>query len=233
MPTSIQRFGHARLAVAMCAILLATDTTIAGVQDGAADDRPRLPITLRIHDSAGSQLDLQRARNSVEASFHGTGIAIEWAYCDGGLGAPRTCRAPLGPLDLVVRILPASEPVDGRFTVLGVSLVGPEGGRLSTVYGDRVLTLARRASVEPGPVLGRAIAHEVGHLLLGTSGHAATGLMREAWKQVELQRNRQDDWLFSEEEVTAMRAGVAMRLARTALPADPSTAARLSESLPP
>ena len=217
MPTSIQRFANVRLAVSMCATLLAADATIAGAQDGAADGLSRLPITLRIYGGAGSVLDLQSARNSVEASFHGTGLAIEWAHCDGGRGAPPACRVPLGPLDLIVRILPAHDAVDGRFTTLGVSLVDPEGGRLSTVYAGRVWTVARRASVEPGPVLGRAIAHEVGHLLLGTSVHASTGLMREAWKHVELQRNRQDDWLFSEEEIAAMRAGVSMRLARTAL----------------
>ena len=41
------------------------------------------------------------------------------------------------------------------------------------------------------------MAHEIGHLLLGTNAHSGTGLMREIWTLAELTRNRAQDWIFS------------------------------------
>ena len=53
---------------------------------------------------------------------------------------------------------------------------------------DRIDALARQAGVDPGMLLGRAVAHEIGHLILGTTKHAKSGLMRATWKTDELRR---------------------------------------------
>src|SRR5439155_10444253 len=46
-------------------------------------------------------------------------------------------------------------------------------------------------------LLGRVVAHEVGHLLLGTTAHSATGLMRARWNDEEARRDHPMDWLLS------------------------------------
>jgi hypothetical protein len=46
-------------------------------------------------------------------------------------------------------------------------------------------------------LLGRAIAHEIGHLLLRSNAHAESGLMREVWTAEQVVRNRREDWTFS------------------------------------
>jgi hypothetical protein len=46
-------------------------------------------------------------------------------------------------------------------------------------------------------MIGRVMAHEIGHLVLGTNTHSASGLMREIWTFAELTRNRAQDWMFS------------------------------------
>jgi hypothetical protein len=52
-----------------------------------------------------------------------------------------------------------------------------------------------------------AMAHEIGHLLLGTSAHASTGLMRAIWSRDELHRHDPADWQFSSvESATMIRA---------------------------
>jgi hypothetical protein len=77
-----------------------------------------------------------------------------------------------------------------------------------------VTGLARSCQVDVRVVLGRAIAHEIGHLLLGTNGHAPTGLMREIWSRETLQRGRTHDWVFTASDSQAMRDAVRTRLAK-------------------
>ena len=71
--------------------------------------------------------------------------------------------------------------------------------------------MASHASTDFSAVLGRAIAHEVGHVLIGSSSHARSGLMRALWSQKELRENNPADWLFSPREISAMRHGLAIR----------------------
>jgi hypothetical protein len=96
------------------------------------------------------------------------------------------------------------EPAALGFTLLDV------GGRravLSTVFMDRVADVARRARVDEPQLTGRAMAHELGHLLLGTSGHAPAGLMRAFWSDDTLRSRTDTDWRLLPAEVDAIRAG--------------------------
>jgi hypothetical protein len=52
---------------------------------------------------------------------------------------------------------------------------------LATVYYDRVTWKAGRMGMPTNRLLGRAVAHELGHLLLPPSAHESGGIMREAW----------------------------------------------------
>ena len=54
-------------------------------------------------------------------------------------------------------------------------------------------------------LLGRVIAHEVGHLLHGKEGHGRSGIMREVWTGAELSLNRRGDWLFGLPEQRQLR----------------------------
>ena len=56
-------------------------------------------------------------------------------------------------------------------------------GVLATIYFDRVMWLAHEAGTDSRVLLGRAIAHELGHLLLATTTHGPVGLMRAHWSQ--------------------------------------------------
>jgi hypothetical protein len=66
--------------------------------------------------------------------------------------------------------------------------------------------VAASAGVDAPRLLGRAIAHELGHLLLGRTQHSESGIMRAAWSRQELQRNEVVDWRFSEPDATQIRA---------------------------
>jgi hypothetical protein len=58
---------------------------------------------------------------------------------------------------------------------------------------------------ETGGLLGRAIAHELGHLLLGTTSHEREGLMRAYWLADEVRRRFTRDWTFSASSILDVR----------------------------
>jgi hypothetical protein len=121
----------------------------------------------------------------------------------------------LAPAELAVRLvrLTGTPSPRGRLS-LGYSLVdmAAAGGTLATVYVDRVEWLTSQVDgCEGALVLGFALAHEIGHLLLGTNTHAAAGLMRAVWSRIDLQRNDPADWHFTGAESVAIRRAIRQR----------------------
>ena len=71
---------------------------------------------------------------------------------------------------------------------LGYALPCAERGMQVTIYADRVEVVSRTNLAAFYRVLGHAIAHEVGHVLLRSGAHDTTGLMRGAWAKSDWQR---------------------------------------------
>ena len=161
-------------------------------------------LVVRVYDAYGlPEGELQAARAVVERIFTDAGVAVRWAPCP--------CVARIGPTELVIRI--AAAPPASEAASLGFSYVDVDrkAGTLATVFADRVTALAVAGGVDRREVLGRAMAHEVGHLLLGTRDHDRDGLMRGQWTTVELARNRPWEWMLSRREGAAMRQALARR----------------------
>jgi hypothetical protein len=100
---------------------------------------------------------------------------------------------------------------------LGESLVDTErrGGVLMTVDVFPIRAIAEKAETAAATLLGRAIAHELGHLLLGSATHSKIGLMRALWSHDELRGAKPAHWGFSSREAAQMRQTVRGR-SRTA-----------------
>ena len=60
-------------------------------------------------------------------------------------------------------------------------------------YADRDVFLIQKGL----PAWDRTLAHELGHLVLGSNEHSESGLMRAVWTAAEVARNRPADWVFS------------------------------------
>lgn len=82
-------------------------------------------------------------------------------------------------------------------------------GRIAYVRWDRIQSFARAKGVASSLVLGGVLAHEIGHLLLGSSAHSADGIMRAQWRSsdfLSLLRGRSG---FSAEQSERMRGQIA------------------------
>jgi hypothetical protein len=160
-----------------------------------------LPVVVRVYDAVGVPSDvLERAHVTVDQTMSAVGIQPVWRPCRGD-----RCADPPRRDEVIIRIVKATE--GSTRELLGSSMVDVEGqaGTLATIYEDRVESLAAEAHVDNGRLLGRAIAHEIGHLLLGTASHARAGLMRACWLGRELQRDWPPDWALSVPEGSRMR----------------------------
>jgi hypothetical protein len=101
---------------------------------------------------------------------------------------------------------------------LGVADVGfailPGTGRTGTmayIFYHRVEELAATGDVSASQILGHAIAHEIGHLLLNTPRHSDVGIMQADWQFEQMQLLRRGWLLFTDEQAHQMRAGVLER----------------------
>jgi hypothetical protein len=162
-------------------------------------------VVVRVYDANGvlagtSRQALDDARQALQAAS----IDVVWRMCP----ASRSCDAPMGPGELAIRIVRAPVPLHQTATLsLGDALIDARTGAgvLATVYIDRIARLAANAGVDCRALLGRAIAHELGHLLLATTTHGPVGLMRAYWSQEEVRRGQPRDWTFAPTELATMR----------------------------
>jgi hypothetical protein len=166
-------------------------------------------VVVRTYDTTGlSAEDFERAATTVREIFEQADVALQWRNCPPTqtAAATDTCSDALGPDDIILRL--AARPTPGRRvpdrSALGSILhTGTRRGTLMTVFVDRVHATAREAAVDRNVLLGRVIAHEIGHLLLGTA-HAREGLMRARWTLDSLRRDVPGDWRFSTREAFEM-----------------------------
>jgi hypothetical protein len=174
-------------------------------------------LTIRIFNYAAvPAAELDAARRNADRIFATAGIPIAWIECrvPGG-SAGEACVEPLRDTgEFVLRLQRSSNPPTTGPVSLGASLLNKEAatGVLITVDPFLAGAIARQAGVEESQVLGRAVAHEIGHLLIGTPRHAHSGLMRAYWSQEELRLNRPADWRFSADEKALMHRTLARTL---------------------
>jgi hypothetical protein len=194
-------------------IRIALAVTSAGLMIGvattaAAMDEPR--VVIRLYDTTASTADVREAAiRTAAAILDEAGVAAEWHDCTDGIA--RACQHPRSTHDLIVRIMPVTATPyaqsaaevhanleDSDFP-LGFAVVDParHTGAMATIFHDQVQSVARRSGVDGSELLGRTLAHEIGHLLLGVRGHSRTGLMRAIWTDAELTMNRREDWVFT------------------------------------
>jgi Aspartyl protease len=167
-------------------------------------------ITVAIYDDAHlSPHVLAEAQEETTRIYQKAGLTISWIECQVVENGCRTrFEMPPSATHLSLRIVPhASKSSDDIF---GVAFLSAEGtGAYSDVSYDSVEKLDRDWHVGLARVLGHVIAHELGHLLLGSNAHSRQGIMCPNWHGGELRLASMGALLFSEEQAQFMRERLA------------------------
>ena len=149
---------------------------------------------------------LNNASETASYIFSKSGIQLRWMLCGRGDETPEersACSQPSFPEHLDVHIVSGCPRLPTN--VFAISYLSPEGiGSQADVFYTRIA--AFRSPAELRVLLGYAMAHELGHLLLGTDSHSPRGLMRADWRTKDLTGMAQGGLGFSEEQGRTMKA---------------------------
>ncbi len=193
------------------ALIFATAVPWATPTPVTAGEDARTTITVRLYQAAGLRSTAERrALEEADAVLRTAHVEVRWTRCIDEHPSP-ACVLPRAPSELLVRIL--DEEVPGQNATLGNAVVTPgEGGVLATVYLQHVVRVAQDAGSDVAVLLGRVIAHEIGHLMMHTPAHAPHGVMRANWTRHEIRHGSAIDWKFTAEDIAAMDASIARRV---------------------
>ncbi len=187
---------------------------LAGLgRTASADQIEPLTIALWVRDTAQVPDDVfTRAQAEVTQIYRQAGVETVWL-------------APSSPLAL------ANKDVDREpwFTIailsydqakrlnpalirdaVGVAVSNPNSrGHVAYVFYHRVENLTGGNGLNLGQVLGIAMAHEIGHLLLPDKAHSQTGLMRAKWAKADLQLAQRGQLFFTAKQGELIRSRMA------------------------
>jgi hypothetical protein len=180
-----------KLAIALCVAMLARLIALPARTVAAGSPQSGYPaVTISVHDYANVPVPRMAAAEAQAARiFQRAGLETAWLSCGPRVEAiePKACLIT-DRTHLTLKILPRAltRQTRNRCTVLGLALMDDQGiGYTASVFYDRVLQLAARRNLE-NDLLGALFAHEIGHLLLGSSSHSPSGIMCPRWRDKEL-----------------------------------------------
>lgn len=157
---------------------LALPETLLAAQSGV---RPTITVQIYNYSPASPEI-VARAEHEAGRILGAAGLQPVWRECPVKIPSsesPGPCQKAQAATDLRLRILPASIKSKFQDAVFGFAI----HPALASVYYDYA---QRRAKVDDAEfelpvILGGVMAHELGHLLLGSDGHSDTGIMQPRW----------------------------------------------------
>jgi hypothetical protein len=177
-------------------------------------------VSLCVSEGAGVPArTLRKAQAEVVRIYRQAGVTVHWTECPPEDRPPAVaCRRGAGRPELTLS-LEVCPPKDRsrRGIPMGhawLSDADGEPGCLASVYATSVQQVSRWPLSDSGILLGHAVAHELGHLLLGTREHSHVGLMRHHWRREELERAHQHNLFFLPHEAARLRQAVVIRATR-------------------
>lgn len=216
---SKSRQGIGGLAGSSLAIILMVAATSSAAKDAPSEVETRFQITVRVYNYAGvASGTLLRAEEEGTRIFRKAGVEAVWLECSISRlpeGQASPCQTPLGAITVNMKILPP--PMAARFESsreeMGFALVLARSGSATDawVFYQRVEDAAGSQIASPSQILACAMAHEIGHLLLGPDHHSREGIMCARWNRESLEEVSQGQMLFTRDQTRLIRNEVHVR----------------------
>jgi hypothetical protein len=173
-------------------------------------------LTVSVFNDAGVEPSVwSQAQARATEIMRGSGISLTWLNCGfPASGIPDSnCSTISYPTHLSVRVVRKVSPVKGD--IFGQSFQNAAGeGNYVLVYYAGIKAFRAATTLPAGELLGCVVAHELGHLLLGTASHSPTGLMSAVWQDPELQQAVRGNLFFTGGEGERIRFRLAAATAR-------------------
>jgi hypothetical protein len=157
----------------------------------AAGNPPDQPVSVLVYNFAGvPEAILASAEQQAQAIMESAGVKLQWLHCPDALPgiSPQLCQQAPGSLTLVLHILSDGanrRNASGDAIGFAVPDDGSGFGYEAVLFYDRVRKLSRAIGIPAA--LGHGMAHELGHLLLGSGRHSVSGIMKAGWRKPELE----------------------------------------------
>jgi hypothetical protein len=196
-------------------------------------------VSISVHDYADVPTPLlAAAEDQAREIFRRTGLETVWLNC-----SPKLEREKLEPgscyfsdtTHLTLKISPhaMNAKVRDRIEVLGTAYPDEKGaGYFAYVFYDRIQELAQRRRLGHA-LLADVMAHEIGHLLLGSTSHSASGIMCAHWNYGQLRNVSEGAMAFVPAQSRIMRDRLRVRQSErmdlTALVSNPRSPERSYE----
>jgi hypothetical protein len=175
----------------------------------AGEANPDPAITVLVYNIAQApQAVLTEAEHEAGRILGHAGLRAVWLDCLDRHAVDRLCHKAREPIDVVLRTLPDHIPNRFPDTLFGFT-TDPV---LVSVYYERAIRFAKSDGVEGPIILGCVIAHELGHLLLGSNTHSSSGIMQPRWERRQVQHMMMGALLFTSEQSKLIREAAQTRM---------------------
>jgi hypothetical protein len=192
---------------------------LAGSSAGGQSNLVQLRVSM-FNSSPLLPSTIETAEREAGGVLRSAGVEVVWLNCPQDAqheASHGVCSEVSFPAHLHLRILRASRGL--KATTVGISFTAKDGtGCYADLFYEAIQQLHEETDASPSLVLGHAMAHELGHLLLGTNSHSPSGLMRAHWTREDLANASKGNLRFSQEQ--SLR--ITSRLVRGA-PPEPQT----------
>ncbi|MGA9811808.1 MAG: hypothetical protein WBQ64_03465 [Terriglobales bacterium] len=181
------------------------------------NEQPTVTVLVANYSQASPAI-LAAAEREAGRILGRAGLRASWLECSvrpSTVTPQDPCRKAPQASDIRMRILPA--PVLDKFqdSVFGFA-VHPV---LASVYYQFALRRARNddAEFELPIILGCVMAHELGHLLLGSNSHSDKGIMQPRWDVNQVRQLMMGNLLFTPDQSKLIRLEARTRSERQSL----------------
>ena len=197
--------------LAMLIVLLAGTARNLTARQRPGTRSADLKVSVRVYNYAGISANmLKLAESEANRIFVKAGVHLQWLECPITATvepADSICAAPGTPLNLQLRILKRV-----RLTRIhdDAEIAGYTVGNLATVQLEPLRELLTSSKCVLSLMLGQAIAHELGHALLGAP-HSPQGIMQGSWGKDQVEFTAANDRVFTPDQAMALRWEVKTR----------------------
>jgi hypothetical protein len=183
-------------------------TTARAAAEPPPSPQPVIHLLAVVHDLRVSGDVLTQAKREVSQIYGLSGVTIIWDSAT----AEDTDEARARRLFVVFKPV-GNDPATAALkpSTMGAAITSSaHRGRLAYIFYERIQDFAGYTSSTVAVVLGHAIAHEIGHLLLAP-GHSDSGIMRADWTRDDMTQASRGVLRFTADQTAKLRRAATRR----------------------